>query len=367
MASRRWTAMSRDRPRRRASTIIARGRRATLLAAATCAALPSAALATSSAPLSGTAIIAKLNAERSRLGLFAGVTEMPEWSAKCALHNRWMQLNHRLQHPEIRGTPGYSEGGHWAGTHAVLGGPDGWRVGNPWRNAPIHLSQVYDPLLRRLGTSDDFRHSCMTTWPGFDLSAVMFPFGTPQNDHVFTLPADGGTAPFGQRASEVPFTPQEKVGLRRMQKTGPYLSFWAYTDMWHYADGERVVGHDEETGEPIVVPAPEGLRPLERIVSGSVIGPGGRPVPIKVIGPEKVELADDGTGWLLPIRPLKRATTYRATIVLSTGPGTAYWANAPERQISHSWTFKTDSRALGYTPARCRDLSCRPWTLLPRT
>jgi hypothetical protein len=51
----------------------------TLLAAAACLALPALAPA-AGPPLSGTTLVAKLNAERARLGVFAGVTEVPEWS-----------------------------------------------------------------------------------------------------------------------------------------------------------------------------------------------------------------------------------------------------------------------------------------------
>jgi hypothetical protein len=115
-------------------------------------------------------------------------------------------------------------------------------LATPWRNAPIHVGQVYDPLLRRVGTSDAFGRSCMTTWPGEDVAAAMLPFGTPQNDHVFTFPVDGGTAPFGQLASEVPYTPQERVGLRRSQRTGPYLFVWSYTDAWHEPGGPAIRG-----------------------------------------------------------------------------------------------------------------------------
>jgi hypothetical protein len=341
--------------------MIRRAGLAAVLVVAAGALAPTAMAAKAPRPLAPATIIAKLNAERSRLGMFAGVTEEPSWSAKCSLHNRWMKLNGRLQHPEIRGTRGYSADGHWAGTHAVLAQSGGWRVANPWRNGPIHLSQVYDPLLRRLGTSDAFSRSCMTTWPGIDLNASILPHGSPQADHIFTYPVDGGTAPFGQLASEVPYTPQEKVGLRRSQKTGPYLFVWSYSDLWHEAAGPRLVGHDEN-GQPIYIPATEGLRPLERIVGGSLTGPSGGSVPIKVIDAAAIEHSvNQGSGFLLPLRPLKPGAAYRATVVTATYLGTAHWG-APDRTVTHSWTFTTDRRALGYTPKGCRGRACRPWT-----
>lgn len=313
-------------------------------------------------PLPPSTIVAKLNAERSRLGMGA-VVEQPDWSAKCALHNKWMLRNGRLQHAEIPGTPGHTEAGAWAGEHAVLaGGGRGWRARNPWLNAPIHLSQTYNPALRTIGTSDASRHSCLTTWPGMDYSTRELPPGGAQNDHVLTFPTDGGVAPFGQIAREVPFTPQQKVGLRSSRPTGPYLYVWAYTDRIVYPDDfEMIVGWDETTGEPIWNPLVAAEKAeLERIAGGSLVGPGGRRVPVKVIDDADVDdYVGAGNGWLLPIKPLKPRTMYKATVILDTGAEVTDPAQI--RQVTHTWTFRTDARPLGYSKPRCKRAACGEW------
>jgi hypothetical protein len=319
-------------------------------------------VASAAKPLAPASIVSKLNAERAELGLDP-VVEQPDWSAKCALHNRWMRRNGRLQHEETPGTPGRTEAGAWAGEHAVLAGDGvGWRFRNPWINAPIHLSQTYNPALRTVGTSDASRHSCLTTWPGMDYSGRELPLGATQADHVVTFPADGGVAPFGQVAREVPFTPQQKVGLRSSKPTGPYLYVWAYTDRIVYPDDfEPVIGWDETTGEPIFNPliAAEQAE-LQRIAGGSLIGPGGRRVAVKVIDNAQVDNhVGAGNGWLLPVKPLKPKATYKATVILDTGAEVTDPAYV--RQVTHTWTFRTDSRPLGYSTRRCRSAGCGEW------
>src|SRR3954449_8399040 len=84
-------------------------------------------------------IIKRLNAERARSGLPARVAEVPEWSARCTAHNRWMAAN-AIGHDEPPGTEGYSEAGDWAGSNSVLAQGTSWREGNPWTDAPLHLT-----------------------------------------------------------------------------------------------------------------------------------------------------------------------------------------------------------------------------------
>jgi hypothetical protein len=259
-----------------------------VLAGAT--ALPSVAAA---APLAGPSIIKRLNAERSRLGLPARVREVPEWSARCALHNRWMALNGLAQHNEIEGTAGYSEGGRWAGMNSVLAEGTDWRHGNPWTAAPIHLIQLLDPDLRRAGASDAYEASCVTTWPGMKESSA---------ERVWTVPRDGGRVAVSERAFEAPFTPQERVGITADETTGPYLYVWS--------DG------------------------LGELVRGSLTGPGPRAVAVKVIDDADVDgAAGIGNGWLLPVRPLKARTRYTATVTLA----------GDAEDLTYSWAFTTGS------------------------
>lgn len=292
-------------------------------------------------PLSGAAILKRLNAERARLGMYAHVHEVRAWSEKCSRHNRWMRLNHILSHYEIPGTKGYSRGGNWAGSKSVLSYDDSWASGNPWADAPLHLIQVLNPDLRRTGVSDAFGSSCMTTWPGIDGSVNSKPLGTPLEDHVWTLPRDGGRISRSQRALELPFTPQQKVGIRAGALTGPYLYVWATSDQLRSEDAQG--RPDPITGE-LLLPPEAHRRPLAVIAGGSVVGPDGRRVRTKAIDNQKVDgLAGAGNGWLLPVRPLKPRTRYRATVVLRTAEREP-WEDGEDRRVTHTWTFTTTGR-----------------------
>lgn len=300
-------------------------------------------------PLSPQQIIAKLNAERAAIGVFAAVAENPALTQGCRLHNRWMRLNDRLQHPEIRGTRGFTQAGDEAGQSSVLARGDGWRRMNPWIDAPIHLSQIYNPRLRTTGTADSDRHSCMSTWPGMDPNEAV------PGDQIWTFPADGGKAPYAQNAAESPYVPQEKVGIREGTKTGPYLYVWSVS-------GEtQPLGYDD-LGEEIW---PEGgyKAALARLDSGSLVGPRG-PVAVKVIDDAMVDgYVGNGNGWLLPVKPLKPRTSYRATVVLGS--------EDRQRSVTHTWSFRTGISELapgGYhtAPSAKKRKRCMKMQLWPR-
>ncbi len=189
---------------------------------------------------------------------------------------------------------------------SVLAGPrSSWARHNPWRNAPIHLSQVYNPGLKGTGAAEVSGYNCLYTSPVSAPSVAA--------DTVWTFPADGGTAPSAQRAFEAPYPPQRRVGIPANKKTGPYLFVWS--------------------ASPKSAPSK-----LARLVSGSLVGPDG-PVATKVIDSALLGgLTQPGNGWLLPVRPLKAQTTYKATIVVGPKRGS--------RRVTHSWMFRTTSATL---------------------
>ena len=244
-----------------------------------------------------------------------------------------MKLNDKVQHEEIRGTRGFTGHGDDAGTNSVLAGNGrGWRFGNPWIDAPIHLSQVYNPALRSTGATDNDGHSCMSTWRGMDFDTIA------PGDRVWTFPVDGGIAPHEQLAAESPYLPQEKVGIDNWAHTGPYLYVWTQS----LETGPQVLGYDPLTGEQIWSEG-EFKAALGRLVSGSLVGPGGKPVKVKVIDDEDVDgYVGEGNGWLLPVKPLKPGATYKATVVLAPRLGNE------QRQVTHSWTFKASSAELRF-------------------
>ena len=66
--------------------------------------------------------LAALNELRAKNGIPAGIVENPAWSANCAAHMRYLELNgfsRRLAHG-APGRPGYSEAGRAAAGSAVL-------------------------------------------------------------------------------------------------------------------------------------------------------------------------------------------------------------------------------------------------------
>ncbi len=304
-----------------------------------------AAPAGAGAPLTGSKIIAKLNAERAKLGMYSQVQLNASWSGMCAKHNHWMKINGRVQHPEPRGSRGYSKAGNWAGTNSVLsGGLGGWRTGNPWINAPIHLSQTYHPRLRVAGASDASGYSCLTSWPGILRAEEVTPPAV-QQDHVFTLPRDGGRTPFSQFAMESPFVPQEKVGIRGGRRTGPYLYVWSYTDERAIPQDSGEATFDEWGNITFPEPPPAELAPLWKLTSGSLKTASGSSVKVKVIDDSTIGgYVGSGNGWLLPVHPLKKNTTYKASVTIETDrrlPAESL------RTITHTWTFKTTRSRLG--------------------
>jgi hypothetical protein len=237
-------------------------------------------------PLPPPSIVKRLNAERSRLGLPARVQEVPEWSERCTAHNRWMAVN-SIAHDEPDGSQDYSEAGDWAGMNSVLAQGTSWRDGNPWDDAPLHLTQLLDPDLRRVGASDEYDASCVTTWPGMQEGSVR---------RVWTVPRDGGRIASSERAFEYPFTPGERVGLAADALTGPYLYVWS-----------------------------DGLREL----TGGRLTSGGRSVRVEVIDDLDVDgFAGMGNGWLLPVRPLKPRTRYTASVEF-------------DGDYTYTWSFTT--------------------------
>ena len=170
--------------------------------------------------------IAAFNVERVANGL-PPVAENPTWSANCELHNAWMELNGTgLTHTEVPGTPGYTDGGAWAGNNSVLAATF-WSSGNPWRLAPMHLSQMMDPRLRVVGAAESHGASCLTTWPGYDYASVAA--GT------FTwFPGQNSVVARSHTAAERPTTPQTFVGIPDGATTGPHLYLYYSAGTWDW-------------------------------------------------------------------------------------------------------------------------------------
>jgi hypothetical protein len=271
---------------------------AVIAIAATCA---SASAATSAHA------IALLNAERARDGLPAQITDVPSLDASCAAHDRYMQLNHVLQHTEDDGRPGYSEAGSEAGGSSVLSQGGTFDLANPWENAPIHLDQLLNPTLASTGYADTVSSSrggvyaCMNTL----LGQGVFPVAP---GSIFTVPHDGQTqvGRTTDASSEAPTNPAKIVGLTS-SVTG--------LNMYVYAPGPVSQATLAGPSGPVAVRVYSSADPTW----GSYIGTG---------------------GILVPTKALRPAASYTATI---SGVGTTYddTLGSIETPYTLTWTFRT--------------------------
>ncbi|HXY82036.1 MAG TPA: CAP domain-containing protein [Gaiellaceae bacterium] len=269
--------------------------RTLLLSLAAAAALAHSA---SAAAAGHPAILAALNAERAANGIPAHVRENPAWSARCAEHVAYMAATGRFSHSENPTSPEYAASGSWAGEHSVLAEGASWHDGDPFASSPIHLIQLMSPELRQVGIDDDASgYLCMTTWPGYDASGW-------NKATVYSDPGDGAVGvPYAETANELRFVPGDFVGLPRGTTTGFNIMVFAEgtADPWHL-----------------------------HIVSATLTGPDG-PVAVRTVDrttPTVGPYLPPGSGFVIPVAPLRPDTTYRALVRFAGG-------------LRHSWQFTT--------------------------
>jgi hypothetical protein len=270
--------------------------------------------APAAADVSGPDIVSFLNAQREANGIPAGITEDPALTDGCVKHNAYDARNNTLTHQEDPGAPGYTAEGAQAGQTSVLyQGPPTWTAtSNPFETAPIHLHQLLNPRLDRMGASENGGYGCATTLASQNRPA-------PPADVTYTYPGDGRTGwPPAQIASEGPYTPGEEVGIPAGTQTGPYL--------YVMFDGPDLIPSGEDVAS----------------VSGTLTGPA---------GPVDVAVANSNTpgleGYLptgmevIPRAPLTAFTTYTASVS----------ATIEGRQFIHQWSFTTGGaiQGRGYT------------------
>lgn len=289
------------------------GRRARWAAAAACVSL------TAAAPAHGATaarIIRSLNEQRAENGIPAGVRETPAWSRACAAHIRWMVLNREVSHYEQPGTPGYTRRGAWAGANAVLavsgfGFDFSTPADNPYLQAPYHLAQLLNPRLSVMGASERDGADCETTFPGYRRTP-------PRRDRIYTYPGDGATIPWFETPEEIGGVPGDQVGLPMGRTTGPNL----------IAFGEAA-----RRGTPLYV---AGHASLQDTV--------GHAVAVRTVTASNATVG--GLAFLIPVAPLKPATTYHARIAFSrSGLGPQPW-------LTKQWTFTTTGLVTGPSAVR---------------
>jgi hypothetical protein len=241
-----------------------------------------------------------LNAERTRLGLPAGIVLNPRWAQACAAHDAYERANDVLSQSENPQAPAASVPGAWAGLVSVLAKAAWTRGADPWENAPIHLMQLFTPSLSVVGLDDAGGFQCTTTYPGLLRAPV-------DRDTVTTYPADGarGVAP-REVAREAPFVPGQFVGIPAGRATGRelfvYLNRAGETGQAqvHVVRATLTRGR----GKLAVRWVDNGTRTVGRYLTGAI---------------------------LIPVKPLKARTTYRVSVTVQGRTGT----------LTHSWGFTT--------------------------
>ena len=242
----------------------------------------------------------RLNAERRRAGLPAGLVLNPRWSLDCAAHDGYERANAVLSHTENPQAPGASSGGAWAGLVSVLAQSRWTAAADPWQSAPIHLMQLFTPSLDVIGIDDSGGLQCATTYPGLLRAPVA-------NDTVTTYPADGARGiPPREVAREAPFVPGQFVGIPAGQAAGRELFVY--------------LNESGQTGQAQVV------------VTRATLSLGGRAVALRWVDNSTRTVGRYLTGAIvIPVRPLRAHSTYRATVAVQDRSGT----------LTHGWSFTT--------------------------
>jgi hypothetical protein len=263
--------------------------------------LPAAAVATTSQEA-----VALLDVQRAANGIPADVAYSPELTIGCQKHNEYMAF-HGMKHREAEGEQGYSPEGAGDGPYGgseVLASMGAWsQTSHPWVGAPIHEYLMFDPAVTLSGY-DESRYQCMRMRGGRTASTPSF--------YAYTGPQGRVGVPYAERAAELPYIPQQLVGIPDDQKTGPNLLLFS-------------LGFGRQ------------LEPQE----ASLVGPDG-PVDIRmVVESSHNEIGDgswfSGGGVMIPVAPLRPFATYTARVL---------WRNPDGALAEQSFSFETAGRPL---------------------
>jgi hypothetical protein len=203
--------------------------------------------------------LAALNELRAKNGIPAGIVENPAWSANCAAHMRYLELNgfRGDWHTEQPGRPGYSEAGRAAAGSAVLSNAPSVGLETNWEDWPFHFAQLLSPKLSVSGYAD----GCLYTWPGYQRPE-------PATLTTFVYPGDGARG-----------------------ATSPYLYVLGY--------GGQTTG--------------------ATLSDATLTGPYGR-IALRIVDNRTADTLPPG-GFLVPESPLEHDTPYTARVTFASDTG----------------------------------------------
>jgi hypothetical protein len=230
-----------------------------------------------------------------------------------------MDKNGVLTHYEEKGKPGYTAGGAWAGSHAVINYGLSWADVNPFQEAPIHFAQLMQPRLEKSGAFE--YHGAHALW-GCVITLAGQTRADATTDTVYTYPGDGTTGvAHHYHASEGPFTPNELVGAPAhcgqelfVFASGPILSAGS-GDVYSFEIVSAKL--TPKGGSPVKLKIADGTTKIPSKYGGGTLG--------GYLGP--------GAGIVIPVKPLKKKTTYTASVTMKGNGET----------VKHTWSFTTAS------------------------
>ena len=284
-----------------------------------------------------TQILSAFNAERTANGLPA-ITEVPDWSRSCVLHNHYQAATGSSVTSRIQLARRIPRTAHGQVLTPSLPLRAAGLLANPWLNAPIHLNQMMSPSLVQAGFAESENYNCFTTFAGYSDTSPWRRSTEP--DRIWSFPGQGQTMPYAQTANEAPHTPGEWVGIPQGTRTGPYL----------LVDGSGPPldpNPNDSTFDPntrVETNPTPSVAPLSLLTAATVSALDG-PVDLRVRNTATHQgdgyfVAPD-SGFVLPIRPLRPNTTYTVSVTFATSPDSLQ----PARSHSGAFTFRTNRTA----------------------
>jgi hypothetical protein len=159
-----------------------------------------------------------LNDQRTANGIPGGLAINAELSRGCIQHSTiYVQAPGQYPHMELPSQPGYTTLGDQAAGASDLGGGDWGPTFNGWSGAALHEAALMDPQATSAWYGAGPRGSCMGT--GGD--------GTRPLTSFYSYPGPNASeVPYATNTGELPYSPQQAVGLRSGFYGGPALILW---------------------------------------------------------------------------------------------------------------------------------------------
>jgi hypothetical protein len=272
--------------------------------------------------------IVLLNQARAANGIPGDLAEEPELAQGCGQYlNDYEPAPGQYPHEERESQPGYTPDGAAAASLSDLAGrPWGfsgdlksgvqWWTSqfDPWSDAPLHLTDLFDPAATTAWYAEDHNGACMGSFPfqrGFSAPAF------------YSYPGNGITdVPIAQTADEAPWTPQQAAGIPSGQTTGPnFILFEEGLQQPVLGSVELRTGSGAAVAVAAANPASEEPTPDAGFPTGYTVGEYSR-----------------GAGFAIPPAPLAPDTTFVLT---------AHWEDqATATTYAQEVTFTTGSKTL---------------------